>query len=135
MALETVSPVAFLLGRALFGGVLALTGLNHFQQVDAMTGYAESKGLPLPRVAVLGSGALLVAGGLALVLGLLPIVAAAALVVFFLVATPLMHDFWNVDDPQQRQSEKNDFLKNAALTGGALVLLAIGGTNWPLTAF
>ncbi|MFC6989395.1 DoxX family protein [Haloplanus sp. GCM10025708] len=135
MALETVSPVAFLLGRVLFGGVLAFTGLNHFQQSDAMTGYAESKGLPFPRLAVLGSGALLIAGGIALVLGVLPILAAGALVAFFLVATPTMHDFWNVEDPQQRQSERNDFLKNAALAGGALVLLAIGGANWPLAPF
>lgn len=132
MVLETVSPVAFLLGRLLFGGILAFTGLNHFMQADQMSSYAEMKGAPFPRLSVLISGAILVLGGVAIVLGVLPIIAAAALVVFFVVVTPLMHDFWNADDPETQEQEMNHFLKNGALAGGALLVLAIGGTNWPL---
>ena len=42
-----------------------------------------------------------------------------------------MYDFWSVGDPEQRQQEMTDFLKNVALVGGALVLLAVGGGAWP----
>jgi uncharacterized membrane protein YphA (DoxX/SURF4 family) len=42
-----------------------------------------------------------------------------------------MHAFWRSEDPQERQSELNDFLKNAALAGGALVLLGVGAASWP----
>jgi putative oxidoreductase len=132
MALETVSPIAFLLGRILFGGVLAFTGLNHFMQADQMSSYAEMKGAPLPRLSVLASGALLVLSGVAIALGAVPIIAAVALVVFFVVVTPLMHDFWNADDPEVQEQEMTHFLKNGALAGGALIILAIGGTDWPL---
>ncbi|WP_115864465.1 DoxX family protein [Halorussus litoreus] len=132
MAIETVSPAAFLVGRVLFGGVLAFMGLNHFMQADGLAGYAEMKGVPAPKLSVYLSGALLVVGGASIVLGVAPIAGAIALVAFFVVSTPTMHDFWSVEDPEQRQSEMNDFLKNAALVGGALVLLAVGGGSWPL---
>ncbi|WP_425495441.1 hypothetical protein [Natrinema halophilum] len=42
-----------------------------------------------------------------------------------------MRGFWTVDDPEQRQSEMTDFLKNATLFGAALVLVALSGTAWP----
>lgn len=132
MALETTAGgIAFLLGRILIGGVLAFMGLNHFQQTDSLAGYAESKGVPAPKLSVLASGLMLVVGGLSIVLGLFPIVGAALLVLFHVVVTPKMHDFWNVEDPEQRQNEMTSFLKNAVMTGAALLIVAIGGANWP----
>ncbi|PSQ28616.1 quinol oxidase [Halobacteriales archaeon QS_9_68_17] len=131
LGLSAAGEVAFLVGRVLFGAVLAFTGLNHFLDADAMTGYAESKGLPAARLSVLTSGGLLIVGGLLVALGLFPLVGAGALAAFLLVATPTMHDFWNVEDPQQRRSEMTDFLKNVALFGTALALLALAGEPWP----
>lgn len=132
MAIETAAGgVAFLAARVLLGGVLAFMGLNHFTGTDQLAGYAEAKGVPAPRLGVYVSGLLLVLGGLSIVLGVYPIVGAAMLVLFLVVATPAFHDFWAVDDPETRQSEMTAFLKNVGLTGGALVLLAVGGTAWP----
>lgn len=132
MALETTAGgLAFLLGRILIGGVLAFMGVNHFMQTDAMAGYAESKGIPAPKLAVLASGLVLVLGGVSIVLGLFPIVGAALLVLFHVVVTPKMHDFWNVDDPEAQQNEMTQFLKNAVITGAALLLVAVGGATWP----
>jgi uncharacterized membrane protein len=37
-----------------------------------MSGYAAGKGVPVPKAAVLGSGALMVLGGLSLLLGAKP---------------------------------------------------------------
>ena len=131
MAVETVSGVAFLAGRVLFGGVLAFMGFNHFVEADQMAGYAEAKGAPAPKLSVYGSGALLVGGGLSIVLGAFPLVGAAALLAFLAVATPMFHDFWSLDDPEQQQQEMTAFLKNVGLVGAALVLLAISGGTWP----
>jgi len=120
----------FLVARLLFGGVLAFMGLNHFQQTDALAGYAEAKGLPAPRLAVLASGGTLVFGGAGVALGVLPALAAGALALFFLVVTPAIHDFWAA--PADRvQEEMTQFLKNAALFAVALGLLALSGTPWP----
>lgn len=132
MAAElTAGGLALLAGRLLFGGLLAFMGLNHFLDVEGMAGYAASKGIPAPRLGVVVSGMLLSLGGLSLALGVYPLVGALLVVVFFAVTTPTMHAFWRVDDPEARQSEMNDFLKNAALAGGALVLLGLGAASWP----
>lgn len=121
----------FLLARVLFGGVLAFMGLNHFLNIDEMTGYAEFKGLPAPRLSVAFSGGLLVFGGLGLVVGAFPVLAAGALAVFLLVSAVTMHDFWAADDPEEQQSEMTAFLKNSFGAGAALAFLALGGVAWP----
>ena len=122
--------IAFLLARVLFGVVLAFTGLNHFQGVDQMAGYAESKGIPAGRLAVVFSGGMLIFGGLGIAIGAFPTLAAGAIALFLLVSTPTMHDFWAVPQEQQ-QSEMTNFLKNVALLGGALVFLALARSPWP----
>jgi uncharacterized membrane protein YphA (DoxX/SURF4 family) len=121
----------FLLGRLLFGATLAFMGLNHFMDLDTMAGYAEFKGLPAPTVSVIASGAVLVLGGLGVAAGAFPVIAAGSLAVFLLVAAVTMHDFWSVDDPEEKQNEMTGFLKNVYGAGAALALLAVGGTAWP----
>ena len=121
----------FLIGRILFGATLAFMGLNHFVDLDTMAGYAEFKGLPAPRFSVVASGALLVLGGLGVVVGAFPVVAAGGLAVFLLVSAVTMHDFWSIEDPEDKQSEMTGFLKNVYGAGAALALLAVGGTAWP----
>ncbi|WP_335998755.1 DoxX family protein [Halorientalis halophila] len=131
MVFETAGAAeAFLVGRVLFGAVLAFMGLNHFTNADEMSGYAEFKGIPAPGLAVPFTGGMLLFGGLALVLGAYPVLGAGALVLFLLVTTPTMHDFWAAAEEDQ-QDEMINFLKNVALLGGALVFLALGSANWP----
>ncbi|MFB6254136.1 MAG: DoxX family protein [Halobacteriaceae archaeon] len=132
MAIDTLfAGVTFLLGRLLFGGIIAFMGLNHFLNREDMIGYATHKGIPAPQVAVLGSGFLLVTSGIGIIVGLFEIVAAIGIAGFLIISAITMHDFWNINDPEQQQTEMTQFLKNVALAGGALILLAIGGINWP----
>ncbi|WP_135364589.1 DoxX family protein [Halosimplex halophilum] len=131
MAVESAAgEVVFLLARVLFGGVLAFMGLNHFSGVEQMSGYAEMKGIPAPAFSVIASGVVLVLGGVGIALGVAPVLAAGALATFLLVSAVTMHDFWAVPE-DQTQDEMTGFLKNVALAGGALALLALGGQAWP----
>ncbi|MDQ2071873.1 DoxX family protein [Haloarcula sp. NS06] len=120
----------FLLGRLLFGGVLAFMGLNHFQNAGQMAPYAEAKGLPAPAASVYGSGGLLLVSGVLVILGAYPVIAAGALATFLVASAVMMHNFWAVPDDQM-QDEMTQFLKNIALAGGAVSLLAVAGTSWP----
>ena len=133
MVLELTSDVGVVLvvARVLVGGILAFMGLNHFMNVEQMSGYAQSKGVPAPSLAVLFSGGQLVAGGLAVVFGVYPALGAGALALFFVIVTPAMHDFWAIDDPEQRQQEMTNFLKNVALLGASLAFLVLAGGDWP----
>ena len=114
------------LGRLLYGGVLAFMGVNHFQNAEEMSGYAESKGIPAADLAVPFTGGMLLFGGLGITLWRLPRLAAGAIVTFFLGVTPTIHDFWNAGEEEQ-QDEMTQFLKNTAMLGAALSLFSVAG--------
>ena len=129
MAVTGTAAVVLLAGRLLFGLVFAFQGLNHFQNVDYMSGYAESKGVPAARLMTLVSGGILVLGGLAIAAGAYPTLGAGAIAVFLLVTTPMIHNFWAVPE-DQAEGEMTHFLKNLELLGAALAFLAISGMGW-----
>jgi uncharacterized membrane protein YphA (DoxX/SURF4 family) len=121
----------FLIGRVLYSLIFLMSGLNHFMQWEQMAQYAQSKGVPSPKLAVAGSGVLLLLGGLSVLLGFYPTIGLILLIVFLVPTTLLMHNFWAVEDPIQRQMEMVNFLKNLALLGAALGLLTV--EEWPLS--
>ena len=123
---SVVETPLFRLGRALFGGVLAFMALDNLRNLDERIGYAQSKGAPRPDVTVPGVSAGLLLGSLGLVLWRLPSLAAAAVASFFVGVTPVMHDFWEVEDPEQKQQQVINFMKNAALLGAALAFIGLG---------
>ena len=130
MAIDTgLGAILVLVGRLLFGGFLAFQGLNHVMNTDEMAGYAGSKGVPAPRFGVIASGILLLLGALGIILGDYPTVAAGMLAVFFVLVTPVMHDFWAAPEAEQ-QNEMVNFIKNVELLGASLVFLALGGETW-----
>jgi putative oxidoreductase len=131
MAFETTGAAAALLaGRILFATVLAYLALGNLRGLDETIAYAESKGAPLPRLTVPVSSLALVAGGIAILTGVFPLLGALAVLGFLVGVTPMMHDFWN-QDGMDRQNERIHFLKNAGLAGGALVFAALSTTTWP----
>ena len=73
---------------------------------------------------------MLTAGGASLLLGTKPKLGAAAIIGFLLGVSPLIHDFWNIEDPQQRQNDMINFSKNMALVGAALALAGVE-EPWP----
>lgn len=124
--------VVLLIGRIILGGYFLYAGLHHFTSLEHMAGYAKMKGTPAPQAAVAGSGVLLILGGLSLLLGVLPMIGCILLLIFLAGASPVMHDFWKVQDPQQRAGEMINFSKNLALAGAVLMILAMPGP-WPLS--
>lgn len=115
----------FLAGRLIFGGFFVVSGLRHFIQLPAMAAYAGSKRVPAPQLAVLGSGLLAVLGGLSVALGAWPRCGVVLLVVFLVPVSLMMHNYWADSDPQSREFNQVQFMKNLALMGAALMLLAI----------
>ena len=121
--------VPFLLGRMLFGGYFIMSGINHFKQTKQLAQYAGAKGVPRPDAAVRATGAVLIAGGTSILLGLKPKLGTAAIVGFLAGVSPIMHDFWN-EEAEQRMNDMINFTKNLALVGGATALMAVE-EPWP----
>lgn len=115
--------VVFLIGRIMFCAIFISAGISHLQNSKAMGEYATAKGAPGGEQGVQATGAMLLIGGVLVLLGLWADVGALLLFFFLLPAAYYMHDFWNVSDPQQQQVEQAQFFKNVALAGGALIIL------------
>ncbi len=110
-ASSTVERVASTMGRLVFGGYFLYSGIHHFTDRDRLIGDAKSKGVTWPAAAVIGSGALLVLGGLSMLAG----VKQKSLVTTFLTGvTPA------------------NFTRNLAVLGGAA--FAAASARRPRTA-
>jgi putative oxidoreductase len=120
----------FLIGRLLFGGYFLYSGINHFKNCKMLAAYAESKHVPKAELAVVATGAALVVGGTSILLGVKPKLGTAAVLGFLAGVSPIMHDFWRVQDPNQRMNEMINFTKNLALLGAAAALMAVE-EPWP----
>jgi len=121
---------AFLIGRLVFGGFFLYNGINHLKQRKQLGQYAGSKSVPMPEAAVTATGVVLIAGGVSILLGVKPKLGTTAIVAFLAGVSPVMHNFWSVQDPSQRLNEMVNFTKNMALLGGALALMGME-EPWP----
>ena len=115
----------FLIGRVLFGGFFLYNGIHHLMKHKEMAPYAGSKGIPKPDAAVTLSAIPLIVGGTSLLLGVKPKLGAMAILGFLAGISPIMHDFWRNEDPNERMNNLTNFLKNTALAGGALALMGV----------
>lgn len=116
--------VVVLIGRVLFAVLFLTSALGHFTRTEAMAGYAQSKGVPMAKAAVLGSGLLFALGGLSVLLGVWADLGALLLVLALLPTAVVMHRFWQETDEETKQSELIQFSKDVALAGAALMLFA-----------
>jgi uncharacterized membrane protein YphA (DoxX/SURF4 family) len=121
-----------LLGRIILGGFFIYSGVNHFIGFETMTQYAKMKGVPFPAIAQGMTGLMLLLGGLSIMFGIYPFVGIILLVAFLLPVSLMMHNFWKLEEPQQRMADKINFMKNMALLGAILMLFAIP-SPWPLS--
>jgi uncharacterized membrane protein YphA (DoxX/SURF4 family) len=121
--------IGFLAGRLIFGGFFLYNGINHILHKDQLAPYADAKNVPMPEAAVVGTGVLLIASGLSVVLGLKPKLGTAGVIAFLAGVSPAMHNFWIHEDAAQRQNDLIHFMKNMAMLGAALALLDV--KKWP----
>jgi putative oxidoreductase len=129
---DSIYPIAFLIGRIIVGLYYLYNAANHFNlmgQAKGMSGWAASKGVPMADAMILIAGVLLAIAGVTIITGFQPVIGVIALVLFFLPVTFKMHDFWTETDPNAKMNQMVMFSKNIALLGSALMFLAIP-TPW-----
>jgi len=124
--------ILFLIGRIIFGGFFIFSSFNHFFKNKMLADYAASKGVPSAPFFVYISGLFILLGGLLILLGVYIQFAVLLLVIFLLVTSFKIHNFWAIADPMAKMSEMVNFMKNMALLGAALTMLSIP-TPWPLS--
>lgn len=116
--------VIVLIGRVLFAWLFLQSAFGHFAHTEQLAEYAGSRGVPVPRAAVIASGILAAPGALMVLLGVWADLGSLLLFVFLVLVAVLMHAFWKETDPQTKNAETIQFNKDIALAGAALMLFA-----------
>ncbi|HXK40412.1 MAG TPA: DoxX family membrane protein [Candidatus Paceibacterota bacterium] len=117
--------IVLLIGRVIAGLYFLENAYNHLFKTGGLVGYASSKNVPNPKLAIIGSGVLLLLGGLALITGMYVAWGALLLVIFLIPVSFMMHAFWKIRNPQERAMERLQFMKNMALVGLLLMLIGL----------
>jgi putative oxidoreductase len=118
---STNASVAILVGRILLSAMFILAGFGKLTAISATAGWFGSIGLPVPTVTTVIVGLVELFGGLAILVGFQTRIAAIVLALFTLGATAVAH----LDFSDQMQMLM--LQKNLAITGGFLILAAVGG--------
>ena len=114
------------LGRLLIALIFVLSGLSKIAAPANTIAYIQSAGAPFATAAFAVAAIVEVIGGLALLVGFQTRLVAAALAIFTLAAAVLFHN--NMAD----QNQMIHFMKNLAITGGLLQVVAFGAGAFSL---
>ncbi len=109
------------------------SGAGKFLAPEATTAYMLQFGVPFPALLVWVVTTLELGGGLALVIGWQTRLSAAAMAVYTLVAALIFHAFWATDAAHAHDAQIH-FMKNVAIFGGLLMLVAHGAGRYSLDA-
>jgi len=119
------NPIVTLAGRILLAAVFLVAGYGKLMAFAGTSGYFAKLGFPAPDVMTVLAIAVELGGALLLIAGWHARWAAWALILFVAIATFAAHRFWEFDASQYR-NQMNHFLKNLALIGGLLFVVALG---------
>ncbi|MBL8329717.1 MAG: DoxX family protein [Rubrivivax sp.] len=114
-----------LIARVLLALMFVMAGVSKLGNLAGTAGYIASQGLPAPQLLALATGLFEVTAGLLLAIGWQARWAAAALAAFTLVASVIFHAFWALPAEQQMVQQLM-FMKNLSITGGLLLVAALG---------
>jgi putative oxidoreductase len=140
--MQALKGLVSLLGRVLLSAIFLMSAAaNHIPRFNEDAGMLAGKiqGLIkdappwLPQVAMGGAIAFMILGGVSVLVGFKARIGALLLFLFLAAATYFFHDFWNAGG-EAYANQMIHFMKNAAIAGGMLFVVANGGGAWSLDA-
>jgi putative oxidoreductase len=120
---------ASLVGRSLLALIFIVSGFGKITGFAGTAAYMASKGLPFAGVLLVGAIAVEFLGGVLLVAGYKARWAAAAIFLFIIPTTIVFHNPMGLSG-QEAQTQMINVMKNLAIMGGMLMLMAFGPGAW-----
>jgi putative oxidoreductase len=117
---EKIRGYIALLGRIFLVLIFVLSGFNKISNPQATQQYMGAMGMPMTGLFLIGAIFLELVGAASLLLGYWTRLGATMLIIFMIPTTLIFHT--NFSDPVQFIM----FMKNLSMTGGLLVVLALG---------
>jgi putative oxidoreductase len=126
MSNHTATNAAAAVGRVLMSVIFLLSGFQKLAEFSGTAAYMASRGLPEPDVAAVVAIVVECIGGLFVLVGYQTRLAGLVLAIWCIATALVAHT--NFGDGNQMIH----FLKNLAMAGGFLQLLAFGGGVWSI---
>lgn len=123
--MTNIARITPLLGRSLLALIFVVSGFGKIGGWHQTAEYMASKGMPIVPFFLVAAILLEIGGGLSVLVGLKARIGAAALVTFLIPATLIFHNFWALNGMEQ-QMNMIMFMKNMAILGGLLLVVAFG---------
>jgi len=127
-AIPTNDSIIPVIGRILMATIFVFSGIGKALAPEGTLGYIASVGLPFASLALIGAIAIEIGGGVLLAIGYKTRLVAAALAAFSLVTAFVFHNA--IGD----QNQLIHLLKNIAMAGGLLQVVAFGAGAYSLDA-
>ena len=129
-ALVHVAPLSKteLAGRILLAAIFVLSGVMKLADFEGALGHMQSVGIPYASTLLAIAAIVEIAGGLSIMTGFLTRIGAFGLFLYLIPTTLLFHNFWDFAGPE-RIAQSANFMKNLAIMGGLLVLMAHGASR------
>lgn len=123
----SIAALTTLLARILLAAIFLSSALgNKIPNFSDVAGYMTSEGVPAASLLLVGAIGFLIVGSFSLIVGFKARLGATLLLIFLVLATYYFHDFWTLEDAQQVQAQSIQFMKNLALMGAMLFIVANG---------
>jgi putative oxidoreductase len=126
--MTSMNDAAAFVGRLLLSVIFLLSGFPKLAGFGGTVAYMASQGLPLPLVAALVAIVVECAGGILLIVGWQTRLVGLVMALWCIATAAVAHS--NFAD----QNMMIHFLKNLAMAGGFLQLVAFGAGGWSLDA-
>ncbi len=128
----TICGVVTVIGRILLSAIFLMAAFGQdILKFDETTQLMDKAGVPYPNILLIGAIVFLTAGSLSVIFGYKANYGAALLFVFLILATYYFHRFWEETGAAQ-QNQMNNFMKNVALMGAMLFIMANGSGPWSI---
>lgn len=114
-----------LVGRILIAVIFFVAGFEKFVDTAGTIDHMKAVGIPYAGTLIYVAAIAEVLGGLSILLGFLTRVGALGLAIYLIPVTLYFHRFWGVEGAAATM-QMSQFMKNVAIMGGLLVLMAFG---------
>lgn len=121
----TYNPMLPLIARIFMGSLFLVAGIRKLMGIAGTVGYLTKLGFPAADMLVYLAIAIEIIGSILLIIGWRTRLVAWLMIAFVLVATFAAHRFWEFEAAQMA-NQMNHFLKNFAVIGGLLMVIAFG---------
>ncbi len=119
--------IVAVVGRIMLSMVFLMSAVgNKIPDFQKVAGYMTSEGVPASQLMLAGAIVFLIVGSISVIVGYKARVGATLLLIFLVLATYYLHDFWTYADAAEKQQQMIQFTKNMALMGAMLLVIANG---------